>query len=193
MVDLAEIQVAYYMVAATGVLVAAVYYVYNMRISQKNSKTALDTRQAQLLMQIFDRVNNRDFTRDWAETNYFWKWNDSKDYFKKYGTNLDEYPKFQNIIDTYEGIGVILQNKLVDPKLIYGVLRVQPILYWEKFSPLMKEFGAETGESLMYPGFEFLCKELSNQYELEHGYSFGHKIRHADELLLIGGGVSKTS
>jgi len=164
-----------------------------MRISQRNSKAALETRQAQLLMQIYDRVNNRNFTRDWAETNYFWKWNDHNDYFKKYGTNLEEYPKFKNIIDTYEGIGVILKNKLVDPKLIYGVLRESPILYWEKFSPLMKEFGVEAGESLMYPGFEFLCKEMNKQYELEHGYEFGHKIRHADDLASLGGGVSKAS
>ena len=45
MVDLAEIQAAYYMVAATGVLVAAIYYVYNMRISQKNSMLALKAQE----------------------------------------------------------------------------------------------------------------------------------------------------
>lgn len=39
MVELAEIQVAYYMVAATGVLIAAAYYVLNMRAT-------LQTRQA---------------------------------------------------------------------------------------------------------------------------------------------------
>ena len=174
MVDLAEIQAAYYMVAATGVLIAAVFYVLNMRAT-------LQTRQAQLLMQIYDKVNNRDFTRDWGETNYFWKWTDYDDYFKKYGANLEEYPKFQNIIDTYEGIGVVLKNKLVDPKMIYDVLRATPILYWEKFSPLMKEWGRRTGESLMYPGFEFLYEELSRMYEEEHGYKFGHKIRHAED------------
>ena len=43
MVELAEIQAAYYMVAATGVLVAAIYYVFNMRAT-------LQTRQAQLFM-----------------------------------------------------------------------------------------------------------------------------------------------
>jgi len=36
MVDLAEIQAAYYMVAATGFLVAAVFYILNLRISQRN-------------------------------------------------------------------------------------------------------------------------------------------------------------
>jgi hypothetical protein len=34
-------------------------------------------------MQIFDRVNNKDFTRNWGETNYFWTWTDDEDYWKK--------------------------------------------------------------------------------------------------------------
>jgi hypothetical protein len=48
MVDLAEIQAAYYMVAATGVLVAAVYYVMTIRTTQRNLKENLETRQTQL-------------------------------------------------------------------------------------------------------------------------------------------------
>ena len=35
MVDMAQIQTAYYMVAATGVLVAAVYYVMTLRTTQR--------------------------------------------------------------------------------------------------------------------------------------------------------------
>ena len=197
MVELVELQTIAYIaqtVGVVGTLTAAFiavrsYINANKRSEEANKKEQetrdrdLDTRQAQLLMQIYDRVNNRDFTRDWGETNYFWKWDDYNDYFKKYGANLEEYPKFQNIIDTYEGIGVILQNKLVDPKLIYGVLRVSPLLYWEKFSPLMKKWGADAGESLMYPGFEFLYEEMCKQYELEHGYKFGYKIRSADDVV----------
>ena len=48
MVGFEEIQAAYYMVAATGVLVAAIYYVFKMR-------TTLQTRQARLFMQLYDR------------------------------------------------------------------------------------------------------------------------------------------
>ncbi len=193
MVDLAEIQAAYYMVAATGVLVAAIYYVYNMKINQRAVQTTLETRQAQLLMQIYDRISNKDFTRDWAELNYFWKWSDNKEYWKKYGTNLEEYPKFQNIATAYEGIGVVLKNKLVDPKLIYGVVRNDPILIWEKFSPPIREYEAESGEPSVYPGFEFLCKEMNRQYELEHGHRFVHRVRHVDDLAGFSVGVSKAS
>jgi hypothetical protein len=187
MVDLSLLQSVSYIAGALGVCVAAAYYVYNMRTNQKTMKTTLETRQAQLLMQIYDRVNNKDFTRDWSETTYFWKWIDDEEYWKKYGTNIEEYSKLKSVIDTYEGIGAILENKLVDPKMIYGVLRADPILYWEKFSPIMKRFAERAGESMMYPGFELLCDEMRRQYELAHGYVFGHKLRHADDYLRSGG------
>ena len=53
MVDLAEIQAAYYMVAATGVLVAAAYYVMNINNLQKSQKITLETRYAQVFNMIF--------------------------------------------------------------------------------------------------------------------------------------------
>jgi hypothetical protein len=56
MVDLGEIQAAYYMVAATGVLVAAAYYVLNIRTNRRNQELTLkaqqmtlETRQADIL------------------------------------------------------------------------------------------------------------------------------------------------
>ena len=38
MVNLAEIQAAYYMVAATGVLVAAIYYLFSIRETKRNRR-----------------------------------------------------------------------------------------------------------------------------------------------------------
>jgi hypothetical protein len=77
-----------------------------------------------------------------------------------------------------------LQSKLVDPKLIYGILRSTPILIWEKFSPMIKEYSVKADEPTLFPGFEFLYNEMCRQYEFEHGYSFVHKIRLAEELNL---------
>jgi len=42
------------MVAATGVLIAAIYYIQNMR-------AAIKKREAQLFMQIFERFREKDF------------------------------------------------------------------------------------------------------------------------------------
>ena len=42
MVELAEIQAVYYMVAATGVLVAAVFYMFNLRETMRNRKATFN-------------------------------------------------------------------------------------------------------------------------------------------------------
>jgi len=48
MVRFEEIQAAYYMVAATGVLVAAVFYILNLGMSQKNQELDLKAQQQTL-------------------------------------------------------------------------------------------------------------------------------------------------
>jgi hypothetical protein len=185
LVELAEIQTAYYMVAATGVLVAAIYYIYNMRTSQKTAKTTLETRQAQLLMQIYDKVNNKDFLEDWVETLWDWKWETYEEYITKYGSKSENVSKLTHIWDTLSGIGVLLENGLVDSKMLYRLLLQGwgPIMYWEKYGPVIKEFGRRTGESKMYSGFEFLYNEFSRLYEGEHGYRYGHRVRSMDDAL----------
>ena len=45
MVDFQTIQEVYYMVAATGVLVAAIYYVVNLRNSRKTLELTLKAQQ----------------------------------------------------------------------------------------------------------------------------------------------------
>jgi hypothetical protein len=60
MVTLEEIQSAYYMVAATGVLVAAVFYILNMMETTRNRRMALTNN----LMQNF---TSEEGSKRWAE------------------------------------------------------------------------------------------------------------------------------
>ncbi len=76
MVTIEEIQAAYYMVAATGVLVAAVYYIMNMRAAERNKKVQLST-------SITERLGSKDSMRDFA-TLVTLKWKDVDEYLKKY-------------------------------------------------------------------------------------------------------------
>jgi hypothetical protein len=52
MVSIEEIQAAYYMVAATGVLIAAVFYILNLRVQQENMKGTAKNRRATLTNNI---------------------------------------------------------------------------------------------------------------------------------------------
>jgi len=109
LVSLAEIQAAYYMVAATGVLIAAIYYIVNMR-------TTLQTRQAQLFMQLYDR-----WTFDIGEK--FWDFLDdemktAEEYMEKLSKDK-EFRKRTSILSRYhEGVGVLVRFGLLDIRYI---------------------------------------------------------------------------
>ena len=111
MVDLAEIQAAYYMVATTGVIIAAIFYILNMRAT-------LQTRQAQLFMPIYSKVTEKDFMKDNWEILDEWKWIDLDDFEKKYLDDRDNRAKFMACSDYFDGVGVLVKRKLIDPELV---------------------------------------------------------------------------
>jgi hypothetical protein len=74
MVDLALLQSVSYIAGALGVCVAAIFYVLNLRISQRNIKTNTETRQFQLLMQLSAPQFTKEGFRTWFEfANMEWK------------------------------------------------------------------------------------------------------------------------
>ena len=79
MVTMEEIQAAYYMVAATGVLVAAGYYVLNM-------KATLETRRIGVIENMMNNMTSYEGNRNLIELlNY--EWTDYEDFEKKYGSD----------------------------------------------------------------------------------------------------------
>jgi hypothetical protein len=196
---LVELETINMLVQIVGVSAAAIatvvgvrsYMISNKRAEEAKSKEQetsdreLETRQAQLLMQIWDKVNNKDFLEDWTETLWSWKWDTYEEYLTKYGSKPEKLSKLTHVLDTLSGIGVLLENGLVDPKMLYRILLQGwgPILYWEKYGPSLKEFGRRTGESRMYAGFEFLYNEFSRLYEEEHGFRYGHRLRSMGDAL----------
>ena len=174
MVDLGEIQAAYYMVAATGVLVAAVYYVYNMRVSQRNSSLALkaqeltlETRQAQLLMSIYQTYSSKEFQTDMEEMVHHWKWEDYDDYMRKYGPfqNVVENGKNATVLYTFDGTGVFVKRGLVNPDLVYDLMRESVIATWEKWLPIISEWRLRFNATQIYSDFEYLYNEMQKVRE----------------------------
>jgi hypothetical protein len=110
MVDLVMLQVVRDLVAIFGVIAGLSYYVMNVKNSQRMHKMTLETRQAQLFMQVYNRWASRDVTKmeyDFQQ----WEWDDYDDYVRKYhdsenrslSTTLGKY---------YEGIGVLVKRGL---------------------------------------------------------------------------------
>lgn len=62
-----DVQTIGVLVTATSVTIAAIYYVMTLRASQRNMKTNLETRQAQLFMPIYSTYYSDEFMRARSE------------------------------------------------------------------------------------------------------------------------------
>ena len=156
------------MVAATCVLIAAAYYVSNIRTTQRNMRMNLETRQAQLFMQIFNRFNEPDFFEKFTQI-LSWKWVDYDDFLKKYGgkTNPEAWYSEGSIAAFFEGVGLLVYLQLLDVKLAHALLFRHVKLFWEKMKPISLEMRRQLTLPHIDQWVEYLYIELIKIEEKE--------------------------
>jgi hypothetical protein len=173
MVDLAEIQAAYYMVAATGVLVAAVYYVMNMRATRKTQELALEaqqqsaeTRQTQLFMQLLVLYDNKDFMNDYAVIAYDMQYDDLDDWVKKYGAKEARqcWASWARVGRFFDGAGILVKRGLIDSDLVVEEMREQILLTWDKVKPWVYEIRVKMRSPHTWENFEYLAGEARKKH-----------------------------
>ena len=161
MVDLAKIQAAYYMVAATGVLVAAVYYVMTIRTTQRNLKENLETRQTQLYMQIYQQMSDEKFGKIYIDfMNMTWK--DYDVFEKKYGSDEhpENYAKRWNLWYTCDGVGYILRRGKIDVETVTNLGGGFFVFVWEKSKDVIIEQRKKYGLPALLNNFEYPAGEV---------------------------------
>ena len=178
MVDLALLQSVSYIAGALGVCIAAVYYVLNLRISQRNQELSLkaqeqtlDTRQAQLFMQIFDNFYSQGYRKSLMELSDSWTWTDFDDFLKKYGpdTNLEAYEKFRFLFAQIDRMGMLVNWELIDSERLHRWGGGAMIRLWEKFEPIVLEIRTRE-RAMLYEDFEdfyYRLKELEEKYTVD--------------------------
>jgi len=165
-----DVQTISVVIAAGSLVLAAANSIWMSRQTQQTRKRELETRQAQLFMQIYDRFNDKEFQKQWAEIMYIFAWGDYDDWAKKYSPfeNLDAFASRISIGSYFEGIGVLVKRRLIDPTLVGDLLSSHLILYWEKYGPLLKE----ARKRMNVPGIgewqEYLYNQIKPIYEREH-------------------------
>jgi hypothetical protein len=155
MVDLAEIQTVYYMVAATGVLVAAVFYVLNMRETTRNRKVALTSN---LLQAMFSEEGLRRFI---SLMNM--EWSDFEDFEKKYDSKVNEenYAKRTAFVTTVNYIGYLVKEGLIDVGSVYEICGEAIMDVWLKFRPIFLKYVELGGYGKdIFENFEYLAKVM---------------------------------
>jgi len=160
MVDLAEIQAAYYMVAATGVLVAAIYYVFNMRAT-------LQTRQAQILMNLYQKWTEPQWGDAWNDI-MLWEWTDVDDYISKYWSDPDERRKYGIVGGFLEGLGVFVKRGFIDATLVDDLMSSYIVSYWQKFGTIALEFRKRMNNPVIGEYCEYLYNVIYPIYVRQH-------------------------
>jgi hypothetical protein len=165
MVDLSEIQAAYYMVAVTGVLVAAGYYILNMRQTIENRKAQLFTQMTSIL-----------FTEDWIEnaTNLLrLTWTDFDDFARKYDSsvNMDHYKKRALVWNYLEQLGYYVKKGQITVEQLntingggFWILGL-----WDRFGGVIRRYREVLNLPEYYLNFEYLAGEIA-KYQRARGY-----------------------
>jgi hypothetical protein len=169
LVTIEEIQAAYYMVAATGVLVAAIFYVMNLRETTRNRRATYSTNlqqatQNQEWQQRFMEVVNMQFT-------------DFEDFKKKYDSSAstESYAKRHSVLTTYDILGWQLRKGLIDMDSIPDIQAFGLVLLWHKFKPIIEGYRGWQYPNGAFRDFEYLAGVLEKKL-IEGDQDFMKKI-----------------
>ncbi len=138
------------MAAATGVLVAVIYYMWYIRHQIKLRKT-------DLVLRLFATFGSREFQDAWAriESSEFKNY---KEYVKNYGTR-----DYVQCAIFFEGIGVLLQRKLIDINLVEDLFSVPLKLIYEKMKPIVEDNRLQFHDPRVFEHFEYAYNEMKER------------------------------
>ena len=151
MVDLAEIQAAYYMVAATGVLVAAVFYVVNLRETSKNRQATTSNNIQQLFL-----------TEEWQQRFLevmSMQWTDFNDFKKKYDSTVNPQSsvKRNSILVQYDNLGRQYRSGIISLNAFGSVSAYALVLTWLKFKPIIEGYRGVEYPKDGFSDFEYIA------------------------------------
>jgi len=155
MVDYQSITIS---LAALGFLVATIYYILVLRNQNR-------TRQAQLFMQIYGVFRTEEFQDNFTEIVFSWKWNDYDDFIEKYGptTNPKAWRALGSVAGYFEGIGLMVNKKLIDISLVENLMSTHIIFFWEKIRPLSADMRRRLNRPQLDVWKEYLYNEIKKR------------------------------
>jgi hypothetical protein len=166
MVDPIVLQSVSYVAAAIGVLVAAVYYMMTLRITQRNMKQTLETRQAQLFMDLYRMASEREYFTAW-NTFQINKGKSVEELKKVYSSDPEFRVNVTKWVWYFEGLGVLVREGLLNIRLVALLMTGLIKQWWEWWGPVAKELSVEWNWPRYVIETEYLYDELMKYIE-EH-------------------------
>jgi hypothetical protein len=156
------ISIVLQIIQTVGILVGIVYYITIMRNSQKTQHLQLETRKAQLYMQLFMRITSEEFVKksiDLLKLEY-----DNIDEFMKKllsGPDSSLHAKLFSMFWHIDGLGYMMSQKLIDPEMVYNFGGgFAQVWHWKKWEPVIMRFRKRRDDPEFLKWFEYTAKEM---------------------------------
>jgi len=164
-----DIQTATIVVTGIGVLIAAVNQIYISRQTNEQRERELETRQAELFTNIYNRWNSREFIKAYGSVRYAYKWRDFDEFVEKYmpEKNVEEYADFMTLGTFFEGLGVLVKKGLIDIGLVQDLVSERIIWYYKNVvGPMIDGIRKLTNDPTQWDHVEYLYHEMRHRQRL---------------------------
>ena len=148
-------------IPVVSLVVVLAYYTITVRNQNK-------TRQAQLLMGLYDTYRSREFRANVTELRSQ-EWTDFDDFWEKYGeeNNPEAWTSWLSVAAFFNGVGVLLKRNLIDIVLVEDLLANVVFGSWSRMHvPLYGYRKWQTrsviGQEILH-GFEYLYEQLKQR------------------------------
>jgi hypothetical protein len=156
------VEITYQMVLSTlqtlSLGVGVIYYIMTLQNTRRNQQLTLETRQAQLMMQIYQELISEANLKTWNET-MSWEFEDFDDFERKY-SDPDSFAKRYSVMRMFDGVGLLLRDGLLDVDKVYDLIDSAVLQQWRKWGPIVKETRTRYPWPDAEEGFEYLYDEM---------------------------------
>jgi len=162
MVDIQTISIV---IASASVVAGVTYYALQLRHQARARQDMVKARQADLLMRLHSAFSTKEMVE--AALKYMSsEYKDYDDFVEKYGLPFAEgqvQTVFFMIGMFFEGIGILLKNKLVQLDLVTDLFAVE--MLWLKMKPLAEGLRKQTNNPHFGEWFEYIYNEMQKKRE----------------------------
>jgi len=150
MVDILLLQTVSIAIASVGVFIAAIYYILQIRHQTK-------LRQTDLVMRLYSTFGSKEFQDAWTRIESI-EFKNYDEYMKKCG--LGDYAQCATF---FEGIGVLLQKKLIDINLVDALFSVPLKFMYERMKPIIEGNREQLHNQRVFEHFEYLYNQMKKR------------------------------
>jgi hypothetical protein len=159
MVEQLTFQIIFQFLQTVGILVGVYYYISTLRNAQKAQNLQIETRQAQLFMQIFSETYDEQAAKSRLSLARV-EIADYDDWYQRYYLDLDGAAKFNTMAIYLEGIGVLVKRKLIDPSLVDDLISTSVLSFWDGAKGFVYEHRRRTNDHDYCEWVEYLAEEI---------------------------------